>query len=164
MIIRGLSREQLEECARQAQVRLYNMRPKGTGWALVLRPMPELCPSCLGSGGIGHCNRCGASGYVGSGDKWRSRKRGRRVWAVCFHGHMDFMLRVFDKNVQATIISSIARYDGLRNFAEKFMRVGELNVGSMLEPVCADEACDCDREETLPLVNELRDMMEEVKV
>lgn len=24
----------------------------------------QLCPSCDGTGGIGHCNRCNASGYV----------------------------------------------------------------------------------------------------
>lgn len=24
----------------------------------------ELCPSCCGTGGIGHCNKCNASGYI----------------------------------------------------------------------------------------------------
>jgi len=31
----------------------------------------DLCPSCGGTGGIGHCNRCGASGYV-------RKKKGKR--------------------------------------------------------------------------------------
>lgn len=28
-----------------------------------------LCPSCNGTGGIGHCNKCNASGYI-----WRASR------------------------------------------------------------------------------------------
>ncbi len=42
------------------QVMQVDKLPCGTSF----RCPENVCPSCLGTGGIGHCNRCGASGRV----------------------------------------------------------------------------------------------------
>lgn len=69
---------------------------------------------------------------------------GRRVNAVCWHGHRDFMYRLFDKFPCATLKTSIATYRGLDDFTAKFNETGWKNVGPMIAPVFYREACKCE--------------------
>jgi len=73
---------------------------------------------------------------------WGSR--GRRVNAVCWHGHRDFMYKMFDKFPHATLKTSIVTYKGLDDFTEKFNETGWKNVGPMIAPVFYREACKCE--------------------
>lgn len=41
---------------------------------------------------------------------------GRRIWAINWEGHRDFMLGIFELDPNATIDSSLARYNGVDEF------------------------------------------------
>ena len=72
---------------------------------------------------------------------WGSR--GRRVNAVCWHGHRDFMYKLFDKFPHATLKTMLATYRGLDDFTKKFEDTGWTNDGPMIAPVFRREACKC---------------------
>lgn len=72
---------------------------------------------------------------------WGSR--GRRVHAVCWHGHRYFMSHLFDKFPNAVLKTCLATYRGLNDFEEKYPDTGWDNVGSMIAPVFRREACKC---------------------
>ena len=44
----------------------------------------------------------------------------RKVAAVCWHGHRDFMVSLFDLEPTARIDSAFAKYNGAADFAAKF--------------------------------------------
>jgi hypothetical protein len=73
---------------------------------------------------------------------------------------MDFMLNVYALNAEAVIISTMARYEGLEEFARTYEGTGSRNVGSIMHPVFMDEACECDREETEPLRSRLAELQQ----
>lgn len=129
MIIRGLTLEALKECASKTGVDLYNLRPCGRGFAFVLRPLR------------------GVDKYraIGKRKSWDDGEdQHRRKWAVCYHGHADFMGRVFEVNQQAVIVSKMARFDGALDFYKKRDRVADADVGSQVDPRCYGDACYCD--------------------
>ncbi len=122
MEVRGLNLGQLESAATDTGAELYNVRQKrqdGMGHAFVIRPLGELF-------------------------RKYTPHTGRKVWAVCYHGHAAFMQRVFDINPDATIISAMERFDGVQDFREKACDVGDQNVGSSYQPAYFSTACKCD--------------------
>lgn len=81
-------------------------------------------------------------------EKYRRRGfNGRRIAAVCWHGHRDFMLELFDRFPDARIKSAMADYRGREDFLYSFEATGSRNIGSIREPMRYDEACDCDLSE-----------------
>lgn len=73
-----------------------------------------------------------------------ARNDGRRnVHAICWHGFWEFMMRVFDYDPDATFITAIDRWDGLDDFLARAQQSGTRNVGSIMYPAYANEACDC---------------------
>jgi hypothetical protein len=67
----------------------------------------------------------------------------RRVAAVCWHGHRDFMRAIFDRDPSARIKSAFADYKGRENFEREFPATAHRNVGSMMYPVFMIDACTC---------------------
>lgn len=67
----------------------------------------------------------------------------RRVAAVCWHGHRDFMRAIFAKDANARIKSSFADYKGAENFERDFPGTAYRNVGSMMYPMFMKDACTC---------------------
>jgi hypothetical protein len=67
----------------------------------------------------------------------------RRVNAVCWHGHRDFMFRLFDARPEAVLSSGIIRYRGREDFLAKFESTGDRNIGSIASPMAYREACTC---------------------
>src|SRR3990167_9644422 len=65
------------------------------------------------------------------------------TFAVCFHGHKEFMDRIFEINPNAVIRTCKAAYLGINDFANKYVMVGNFNAGSMLNPVQYRDMCDC---------------------
>ena len=65
------------------------------------------------------------------------------TFAVCFHGHKEFMDRIFEINPNAIIRTCKAAYLGMNDFANKFESVGDLNAGSMLNPIRYRDMCNC---------------------
>jgi len=75
-------------------------------------------------------------------DKLRSRKNGRRINAVCYHGHLAFMQGIFEQYPLSIVKSTVTKYDGAADFQRAY-DMGENNVGSMMYPQEWQYACDC---------------------
>ena len=73
-----------------------------------------------------------------------SFKRGRRISALCWHGFRDVIARLF-KDGATRVQTVMADYRGLADFEAKFPATGHVNVGSMTEPLEAQDACQCHR-------------------
>lgn len=67
----------------------------------------------------------------------------RRVHAVCWHGHRDFMRELFARDPEARIKTSWADYRGRESFEDTFPATAYRNVGSMAFPKYASEVCYC---------------------
>lgn len=67
----------------------------------------------------------------------------RRVNAVCWHGHYDWMDEVFTRDPEARIISAVATYNGRRGFLRDAPPTGEKNIGSPAYPLAYADACEC---------------------
>ena len=76
-------------------------------------------------------------------DSYRSIKRGRRIAAVCWHGHRDFFRALYRRSPEARIKTALADYRGTDDFERIFPATGQGNVGSWAEPQAAQDACDC---------------------
>jgi hypothetical protein len=68
---------------------------------------------------------------------------GRRVAAVCWHGHRDFMLAIYARDPDARIKTHWADYRGIDSFRDQFPNTGYRNVGSMMYPMFAKDVCTC---------------------
>ena len=68
---------------------------------------------------------------------------GRRIHAVCWHGHRDFLRALFVRTPSAVVITAIARYEGSADFEASFAATGNQNVGSQMQPLRLDRACEC---------------------
>jgi len=110
MRIDGLTLSQMERIAQQTGVELYNVR------------VHPLRPTHI---------ECGLRPPHGAQTYRKRSFSGRQCWAVCYHGHYEFLRRVFAAN-------------GKAEFEEKAPTVGEANVGSMGQPVQFRDACDCE--------------------
>lgn len=74
----------------------------------------------------------------------------KRVWAVSWPGHYEFMRRLFGVNMvgpsllrtdpNARLVSAIAEYDGREEFLRKAPATGAKNIGSMVNPLLYREA------------------------
>ena len=69
---------------------------------------------------------------------------GRRVNAVCWHGHRDFMLKLFELCPDAILKTSLATYKGKEDFLRQFENTGWNNCGSMASPLTYRDACNCE--------------------
>jgi hypothetical protein len=83
------------------------------------------------------------SGYKYQRTSASAFHEGRRVAAVCWHGHRDFMLALYARDPEARIKTAWADYRGVRDFAEKFGNTGYRNVGSLMYPMFAKDICTC---------------------
>lgn len=63
--------------------------------------------------------------------------------AVCYHGHRDFMRKVFEHNRDAVIGTKMAAYRGEEDFEAKHQVIAYRNMGSQMYPISYGEACDC---------------------
>ncbi len=117
MIARGMTAAELGDAAQAVGVRLQNVRPNGTGTAFTLAL---------------------------DGERYRRRSHtGRKIAAVCWHGHYDFFREVYTQNEEATIITAQARYNNRADFEYSAETTGDNNIGSMVEPMAYRDACDC---------------------
>lgn len=66
-----------------------------------------------------------------NGDKYRATGyNGRRLWAVDWTGHRDFMRAVFEKDPNTVIDTALARYEGAEQFERLHTQTGsDMNRG-----------------------------------
>lgn len=69
---------------------------------------------------------------------------GRRVWAVCWHGHALALRLLFDAFPQAVVKTALTTYRGHHDYVRLAGRTAYRQVGSVLRPCYYAEACECD--------------------
>lgn len=129
MKVWGVTEEQLSVVADRIGVKLYELREDGRALRFTLRP-------------TGDRDEWGNYPYQRRTASWQDTER--RVWAVCWHGHRDFMREVFRVNPDARIKTGWADYKGAENFEENYRDTAFINVGSQMFPQQANEVCFCD--------------------
>jgi hypothetical protein len=68
---------------------------------------------------------------------------GRRIPSACWHVHRDFMRALFALQPDATIRSHLACYKGKNGFERDYPATGSKNIGSIMQPLYFEEACEC---------------------
>ena len=85
--------------------------------------------------------------------RWQRRSaRGRRVNAVCFHGHYKFIRAIFKRSPEAYVHTCLATYHGADSLRREAVKVAETNIGSMLHPIRYGDACACSAEDCIDAV------------
>jgi len=79
-----------------------------------------------------------------AGPAGRRSNMGRKICACCWHGHRDVMKAIFAFNPAARLKTAIADYKGKLNFEASFEETGYNNLGSIVAPVDASNACECE--------------------
>lgn len=67
----------------------------------------------------------------------------RRVNAVCWHGHRDFMTRLFDLLPNLKLETAKATYRGRNGFLDLYQATAHRNIGSKFQPLYYNSACNC---------------------
>jgi hypothetical protein len=76
-------------------------------------------------------------------DKSWWRPKVRYTDSACYHAHRDFLYAVFERAPSARVVTSLAVYEGFKNFESTHQQAGRRNVGSFVEPTCFEDYCDC---------------------
>ena len=122
MIAFGVGRQDLEAAAAAVGVRLEGVDARGRGLKFVLRPL--------------------------AGEE-RFRKvtpmSGRRVFAVCWHGHLAFFRALFAACPAARVKSASADYRGQADFLASFGG-SDRQEGSTCTPWMSSDCCRCGEE------------------
>lgn len=114
--------EELRAVASKVGVMVDHVRPQGRRIAFVLRLLPERKYQRVGNAG-------------------------RKVAAVCWHGHRDFFRALFALNSAAEIRSHWVGGDihyTAENFERTYQDTGHANIGSMYQPLAYRDACECE--------------------
>jgi hypothetical protein len=69
---------------------------------------------------------------------------GRRQTAACWHAYRDVLAELFRRYPRATVITSMARYDGREGFERNYLTTADINIGSQMQPAYMPELCDWD--------------------
>ena len=87
---------------------------------------------------------------VPAGDKYRRVSHtGRKIAAVCWHGHLEFFRQLFTLAPGARVQTAFTRDfpRGERWYTaenlERMYQATDRNIGSMYQPMYASEACEC---------------------
>lgn len=70
----------------------------------------------------------------------------RRVFAVCWHGHRDFMRALYARDPEARIKSALADYKHSDHFEGTHEDTAYRQVGSQMYPMQMREVCNCWKE------------------
>ena len=128
MLARKATEKELVDAAKKVKVKIINLKKEGNGFRFSLRPLDR--------------------------DTYRKISpfyNVRRINAVCWHGHRDFMFAVYENNKEAIFIThppfigaSRIIYDGYEDFLVKYPRTGLRNVGTALFPTNFKDCCKCE--------------------
>lgn len=128
---------ELETIARETQVTLFETRADGLAVRFSLRPDRT----------TGEFDRdYGRRGMTLH--RWQRRSASpfsteRKIHAVCWHGHYEYLRRLFERFPNARVSTAFADYRGIRGFADNFEATGYRNIGAPVMPVSMREACYC---------------------
>jgi len=125
MVAYGVPVADLHKLAESIGARLEGVGERGKGTKFVLRP-------------------------DGSTETYRKVNpvSGRRVAAICWHGHFEFFRELFRAYPSAKVKSSVLTYNGAEEFNEKASETGEARASSV--PLCHGDfterdCCQCEK-------------------
>lgn len=116
MKIKGLSIDQLGECAKVVGVDLGDICNRGNYVQFKVNLIDET---------------------------YRKYRHERKVWAVCWHGFRDFIREVYKINSTAKIITALATYEDEQHFEVTYPDTGYTDIGSKCMPLLSKDACHC---------------------
>jgi hypothetical protein len=73
----------------------------------------------------------------------RTGMTGRHMISACWHAHRDLMREIFAQYPQARLVSAQAVYNDAADFQQKYQATGYRNIGSMMQPLTYEQACEC---------------------
>lgn len=142
---RNLTTLAIQTATIQTDVRLTTLKDRGRAisfrilptngpaWTPGLKDHPNLYPS-------GRLRPTAQIPYQLIRQTWQGTSR--RVNAVCWHGHRDFLARLFTILPDLTVRTARATYRGLDNFHQTFP-LTDINIGSNFQPLLYSDACNC---------------------
>ena len=75
----------------------------------------------------------------------RRSNTGRKIAALCWHGHRDVMRRIFEREPGALLVTMLERYDGRADFLDTYPATGGINCGSIAVPLAMRDSCECNQ-------------------
>lgn len=125
MLVIGFDEQQIKQAAQDVGVQLLDLRAEGRTRAGLPKFRFRLALA---------------------GERWRRiGHTGRRVAAVCWHGHKAFFTRLFALNPDGIVRTSMVEYNGQQEFDRKYAETGDRNIGSLYQPLLYKHACECGR-------------------
>lgn len=119
MLFRNVEPRVIDECAESLGVTVY--RQSSDPRRAVLRPVS---------------------------DTFRRVRNGRRLNAVCWHGHRDFFRCLFEQAPGAIVETVIANTEQVKytadNFEAVYFETGDINCGSIAQPLAYRDTCKCE--------------------
>ena len=140
MIVRGLTREQLEEAISSVPNASYEYIDRlGKGYRVKLRVVDSKGP--YHRRGLTYTSRA-----IKLPDGTPSTKQypPKRLASLCWHGFREVFMAIYSRHRDAVIITGRARYNDRDHFVETYRNTGHDNIGSRMIPMEYQEACDCD--------------------
>lgn len=142
MIIRGMTRDQIRIAAGAAcvGVEISTLNRKGTRHRVKVNSLPP--ETAYTASGRRKTGAAGDAPYQRISPSLHNH--GRRVHAVCWHGFRDFFRLCFMIAPDAVMATAMDTWRGSADFENRYRESGRRNVGSMIAPVAACEACRCE--------------------
>jgi len=141
MLASNVTRETLIKAASEVGVTLDLDRRNRAGTRWRLRLLPQVHPWNLTKGGRRRPGPHGDTKYQRESVGYSTA--GRRVHAVCWHGHRDFFRAVYDREPEAIFRTVLTTYKGWADFESHYSATGSRNIGPPIAPVPVSEACRC---------------------
>ena len=68
----------------------------------------------------------------------------RKINAVCWHGFRDFLIELYNiSGNNFRVVTAQTTYNNKDDFYNKYQATGQNNIGSMIEPLHYEDACNC---------------------
>jgi hypothetical protein len=68
----------------------------------------------------------------------------KKVNAVCWHGYRDFLIELYNiSGNNFRVVTAQATYNNKEDFYSIYPATGKKNIGSMVDPLPYEEACNC---------------------
>jgi len=99
----------------------------------------------IGKGGYGYRGRIIGRSSDGAGT--RTSATGRRGPWACWHAYGHVMRAILETYPHAVISTAVARYEGMAGFLSTYPETAEHNIGSMAQPLCVADACQCESDD-----------------
>ena len=82
----------------------------------------------------------------------------RKINAVCWHGFRDFLIELYNiSGNNFRVVTAQTTYNNKDDFYIKYPATGENNIGSMIEPLHYEDACNCGPKAVTVSIEEIKE-------